>query len=96
MEIRSVADVGSIVREERRSRGITQAELAADAGVGVKFLIRLEQGHPGIEVGRVFAVLEELGIALTADSDRPVVPSSESETLLDSVFDALEGGGDDR
>jgi y4mF family transcriptional regulator len=54
-------DIGRIVRENRKSQGLRQDQLAAAAGVGLRFLIELERGKPTAQLGKCLAVLEALG-----------------------------------
>lgn len=97
MSIRTTADLGALVRERRVATGTTQADLARRAGVGRGFLVRLEQGHPGLEIGRVLAVLEALDLTITAPvAQESGGASAGSEALLNLVFDSLDGGDDDR
>ena len=57
----SPAELGTIVRRARREQGLRQAQLAAAAGVGLRFLIELEAGKPTAQIGKVLAVLAALG-----------------------------------
>ena len=61
-QVRSSTDLGKIVRTERRRQGMTQAELAGLADVGVTFLSQLENGKGSAELGKVLQVLTMLGI----------------------------------
>ena len=65
--IRSVKDLGLAIRNERRRQGMTQAELAGLADVGVTFLSQLENGKESAEVGKVLRVLTMLGIDVIAE-----------------------------
>lgn len=56
--------LGSQVRALRRARDLTQAQLARRAGVGRRFIIDLEGGKAGVELGLVLQVLRALGGAL--------------------------------
>lgn len=58
--------IGRFVRAQRRRQGLRQAELAALAGVGNRFVSELEHGKPGLELGRVLIVLRALGAVLEA------------------------------
>jgi HTH-type transcriptional regulator/antitoxin HipB len=58
-------DIAAIVRAERRRLKLRQAELAAAAGVGVRFLIELEAGKPTVQLGKTLAVLDALGLDCT-------------------------------
>jgi transcriptional regulator with XRE-family HTH domain len=46
----------------RKLRGLTQAQLADRAGIGVATLARLERGEGGASVENLFRVLRALGI----------------------------------
>jgi len=54
-----------VIRERRRSLGITQAELASRSRVSLRFLGQLEAGTGNISVERLEAVAEPLEISLT-------------------------------
>ena len=54
-------EVGRIVRENRVAQALRQDQLAAAAGVGLRFLIELEQGKPTAQLGKSLAVLDALG-----------------------------------
>jgi len=66
MQIASTAQLGELVRKQRKSIGLTQVEAAGLCGVGERFLRELEHGKPGLEIGRVLKVLASLGIELVA------------------------------
>ena len=71
-----MVEFGAVVRETRRLRGWTQAELARHAGVSRRWIIALESGQVGgAEFGRVLAVLSalDIGVALS-----PPVASSDA------------------
>jgi len=53
--------IGQLVRRVRRSQGLRQDQLAAAAGVGVRFLVEVEHGKPTAQIGKVLAVLHALG-----------------------------------
>lgn len=56
--------IGQAVRTARKGMGLTQPELAAAAGVGLRFLVELERGKPTVRLDRMLAVLEALGLEL--------------------------------
>ena len=64
-KITDVRQIGAAVRQKRRAIGMRQAELAALAGVGPRFLSELENGKPSAQIGRVLQVLRRLGLDLT-------------------------------
>lgn len=45
---------------------MTQEELALVAGVGGELVIQLENGKPGVSLGKTSKVLAALGLSLTA------------------------------
>jgi y4mF family transcriptional regulator len=53
--------LGLIVHRERKAQKLRQAELAAAAGVGVRFIIDLEAGKPTLQLEKVLHVLATLG-----------------------------------
>ena len=62
MKVNSAKDVGAAVRSTRKKAGLTQRELAAACGCGVRFLSDLENGKPTIELGRSIRVLNTLSL----------------------------------
>lgn len=58
----TAADIATTIKKERRALKLRQAELAAAAGVGVRFLIELEAGKPTAQLGKTLAVLNALGL----------------------------------
>jgi y4mF family transcriptional regulator len=58
----TAADIGVAIRLARKRLGLRQDELAAAAGVGVRFLVELERGKPTVRLDRVLAVLDAVGL----------------------------------
>jgi len=71
MAITGMRELGSAVRHERRTRGLSQAALAERTGVSREWLSRLENGAPRLEVDKVLSVLSALGIAVVPAEERP-------------------------
>jgi y4mF family transcriptional regulator len=63
--VSSTSEVGRIIRKKRKSLGLTQAQAAAQCGVGVRFLSELENGKQRAEVGKVLQVMNRLGIEIS-------------------------------
>lgn len=59
--VESVAELGLALRRARKRLGLTQAELALAAGVGVRFLVELEHGKPSVRMALVLRVIDALG-----------------------------------
>lgn len=60
--IHNSTDLGKVVRQRRKQLALTQAALAAVAGVGVRFVSELERGKRTAEFQRVLNVLHILGM----------------------------------
>lgn len=64
MRVRTMADVGALVRDARERAGLTQADLARRAGVSREWLVKVEAGRTPAEMPRVLDLLEELDLNL--------------------------------
>ncbi|MDM8274282.1 type II toxin-antitoxin system Y4mF family antitoxin [Enorma phocaeensis] len=67
MRVTTMAELGSLIREERLRQKLTQTDLAGISGVGITFISQLENGKETAEMGRVIRVLTMLGIDLYAE-----------------------------
>ena len=67
MRVTTMAELGSLIREERLRQKLTQTDLAGISGVGITFISQLENGKETTEMGRVIRVLTMLGIDLYAE-----------------------------
>lgn len=57
---KALIGLGERLGAARKARGLTQAELAQLADVGVSTVASIEGGHDGVAIGNVFKVLEAL------------------------------------
>ena len=60
------ASIGPLIRKARKAMKLSQAEFAAHAGVGRRFLSELEGGKPSLEFDKVVACAQAAGIDLFA------------------------------
>ncbi len=60
--IRSVNELSQFIRQQRKSIGLSQVELAGASGLGVRFIGDLERGKPTCEIGKTLQALAMLGI----------------------------------
>ncbi len=68
---RSAQDLGAAVKYFRTLAGLSQAELAARAGLHRTYLSDLESGHATEAMERLMALFSELGVRVTiAPEDR--------------------------
>ena len=58
-------EIGKLIRETRKSLGVTQKDLALTSGTGLRFVIDLEKGKETCEIGKALTVLQTLGIKLS-------------------------------
>ena len=70
-KVESSADVGTMIRQARRTAALTQQELGDRIGATRQWVIRLEQGHHGTAISTVLAALPELGLEMVAQFDLP-------------------------
>lgn len=59
--------LGGIIRQNRKGQSLTQLDVAAAAGVGLRFIVDLEKGKPTCEIEKTLRILQVLGIRLLAD-----------------------------
>lgn len=55
--------LGLLIRDERKKRGLTQRELAEMCDVGINFISSVERGKETAEIGKVLHVMDVLGLA---------------------------------
>jgi len=60
--------LGRIVKNERKTMGLTQADLALTSGTGMRFISDLENGKTTCQIGKTLTVLQMLGLRLTLSS----------------------------
>ena len=63
--------IGKLIRDTRKSLGVTQRALALTSGTGLRFIIDLEKGKETCEIGKALTVLHTLGIKLTLTPPSP-------------------------
>lgn len=68
LSIGSTEELGAALRRNRKALGLTQAELALAAGVGLRFVGEVEAGKPSAQLGRVLRLIEVLGGSLVLRS----------------------------
>ena len=64
MELKTVTEIGSLVREERKRQNVTQLQLAGLAGTGIRFVSDLENGKGTIQVQKLLKVIQTLGLGM--------------------------------
>ena len=86
MIVRAPRDLGLLVREARRSQRLTQAHLAAKAGVSRDWVSALERGNSGAEFGRVLRTVNALELRLdVSPGSTPSPRAKASAARLDDI-----------
>jgi len=74
--IETAAQLGPLVRAVRKAQGLRQDDAAASMGVSENFLGKVERGGQTVQWGKLFQVLQELGMHVHID-----VPDALAEQL---------------
>jgi transcriptional regulator with XRE-family HTH domain len=99
MRVRNARELGALVRDARRRRGMTQKDVAVAAGVDRSWLARLEAGSENPTLTNLLAVVAALRLEVfVADSEQETqVPNGASgrnvgkpKPTLDDVLARLE------
>ena len=64
MLVHNARELGLRMRDQRLELGLSQAALAKQIGVGRDWVIRVERGNAGAEIGLVLKALDALGLDL--------------------------------
>lgn len=78
--IDNAAAIGRVVRASRKAQKIRQDDAAGSIGVSENFLGKIERGNESVHWGKLFQVLEGLGIRVIVD-----VPECVATCLNDST-----------
>ncbi|MFZ4652242.1 MAG: transcriptional regulator [Rubrivivax sp.] len=73
------AAIGLVVRASRKAQKIRQDDAAGSIGVSENFLGKIERGSESVQWGKLFQVLEGLGIRVMVD-----VPENVAARLHDA------------
>ncbi len=65
-KVRTVHDIGPLIRRVRKRQGLTQQRLADLVGVGARFVSEVERGKPTAEFDKVVDLLRGVGIDIFA------------------------------
>ena len=78
LPIENAAAIGKVVRASRKAQRIRQDDAAGSIGVSENFLGKVERGGESIQWGKLFQVLNGLGIRVVLD-----LPESVADYLQD-------------
>lgn len=71
--INNAAAIGKVVRASRKAQKIRQDDAAGSIGVSENFLGKIERGSEAVQWGKLFQVLEGLGVQVLVDVPESVV-----------------------
>ena len=63
-KINDPKELGDYIRQERKKLQLTQKEISEFTDVGRKFVLDLEKGKTTAQIGKIFEVLNGLGLEL--------------------------------
>ena len=78
------AELGTVLRAQRKAQGLTLEQLSGLSGLGMRFLSELERGKSTAELGKTLQVARLLGL------DCFLVPRSQSSSTA-TAFDGKAG-----
>jgi len=67
LPIDNAAALGKVVRASRKAQKIRQDDAAGSIGVSENFLGKIERGSESVQWGKLFQVLEGLGVRVIVD-----------------------------
>lgn len=73
--LQTAAELGAVLRAQRKAQGLTLEQLSGLSGLGMRFLSELERGKATAELGKTLKVAQLLGL------DCHLVPRSQSPLL---------------
>jgi transcriptional regulator with XRE-family HTH domain len=76
--ITSASAIGEVVRASRKAQKIRQDDAAGSIGVSENFLGKVERGSESVQWGKLFQVLEGLGIHVMVDVPEDVAAHLEA------------------
>ena len=84
MQIKTVRDLGALVRDRRQALGWTLDDLAERIPMSRRWLADVEAGKPGAAVGPLLSLLAVLGVELSA-----ALRETSADVSLDSYLENL-------
>jgi y4mF family transcriptional regulator len=62
--VRSSAELGALVRAQRKSLALKQLDIAGLGNTGNRFIVDLENGKPTVQLQKVLDIMDLLGLQL--------------------------------
>ncbi|MBN3823181.1 helix-turn-helix domain-containing protein [Burkholderia sp. Ac-20384] len=74
--IEQASDIGGVIRAARKGQQLRQDDAAGSVGVSESFMVKAERGADTIQWGKVFQILQGLGVQVVVD-----IPDASDELL---------------
>ncbi len=62
--VKNTLEVGKILRQKRKSQGLTLEQVAQHCGLSMRFVSEVERGKPTAQFGKVLFLLSAVGVDL--------------------------------
>ena len=85
MRIRTRRELGQLMKEFRRQRGLTQAKLAEMVGVNRRWVVQVEQAKTSADLRTLLRALRALGAELEVRPRRESVTAEEIGAIIGST-----------
>jgi HTH-type transcriptional regulator/antitoxin HipB len=89
MAIRSIREIAAVVRGRRLDLGLSQSQLATQAGVSRKWISEFESSKSTAELGLVLRVLDALDLSLELVAQADPAGQSHGGVDLDALLKQL-------
>jgi transcriptional regulator with XRE-family HTH domain len=66
--VKDTFEIGRILRQKRKSQGLTLEQVAQHCGLSIRFVSEVERGKPTAEFGKVLFLLGAVGVDLFANT----------------------------
>ncbi|MEO9330994.1 helix-turn-helix domain-containing protein [Ectopseudomonas guguanensis] len=76
--IESPGDLGEIIRASRKAMGMRQDDAAGSIGVSENFLGKVERGGETVQWGKLFQVIQELGLTVSVEVPEPYAQDTQT------------------
>jgi len=88
-QLKTPNDLGVLIRQRRKALAWDQATLAHAVGVSRRWVIEMEKGKPGAELGLILRTLNVLGLRLdaTPSSSSPTAEGSGPRVDINRIID---------
>lgn len=101
MNIHTPRDLGLRIRDQRLKLRMSQAALARSVGASRSWVVQMERGNPGAEIGLMLKALRSVGLTIDVRgaTEDEFVPGraggSEPLPIIDlaAILDRARGGG---